>query len=194
MNRRSLAWLAALLMGLVSSAHAEPYLAVQQGYQCSSCHVNPTGGGLRNEFGAVFSQNVLASHGMPAGAPGWTGKVGDIVRLGGDLREAWTRTDVPNQDTQRGWNLDQVRVYGAVEPIAERLVLVLDESLAPGNAETREAYARYTDPTHGWYVKGGRFYLPFGWRLQDNSAFVRQLSGINMTTPDDGLELGYQLP
>jgi hypothetical protein len=71
---------------------------------------------------------------------------------------------------------------------------VVDELLAPGDAQVREAYARYMDPTRGWYVKAGRFYLPFGWRLEDNAAFVRDVSGVNTNTPDDGVELGLELP
>lgn len=179
---------------LPAGVYAEPYLAVQQGYKCAACHVNPTGGGLRNDFGIVFAENVLPAAPLPANVPVWSGKLGDFIRLGGDLREAWSRTEVPHQDTQRGWELEQVRVYGAVEVIPEHLALVVDESLAPGNALTREAYVRYSDPQVGWYLKGGRFYLPFGWRLQDNSAFVRQVSGINMTTPDEGVELGLETP
>ena len=33
--------------------------------------------------------------------------------------------------------------------------------------------------------------LPFGLRLQDQSAFVRQVTGINMATPDQGVEFGW---
>lgn len=193
-GRRSWCWVL-LLTTLAGAQHAsaEPYLAVQQGYKCGQCHVNPTGGGLRNDFGAVFTQNVLPAHAFPGDAPTWTGKLGDVVRLGGDLRETWTRIDVPDQDTQDGWDLQELRVYGAVEPIRDRLYLVVDEALAPGNAQTREAYARYADPARGWYVKAGRFYVPFGWRLEDDGAFVRAVSGINMTAPDDGVELGLEL-
>jgi len=186
-------WL--VLLGLFPvGVLAEPYLAVQQGYKCIQCHVNPTGGGLRNEFGAVFSQNVMPANAMPGSLPAWSGKIGDHLRLGGDLREDWTRTEVPDQASQQSWDLQQARVYGAVDAIPERLVLVVDELLAPGNAQTREAYVRYSDPARGWYVKGGRFYLPFGWRLQDDTSFVREVTGINMTVPDDGLELGLELP
>jgi hypothetical protein len=35
-------------------------------------------------------------------------------------------------------------------------------------------------------------YLPFGLRLQDTSAFVQQITGINMTTPDKGVEFGWE--
>jgi hypothetical protein len=79
-----------------------------------------------------------------------------------------------------------------VQVIPDRLGIYLDEALAPGNAHVQEAYVRYTDPQAGWYAKAGQFYLPFGWRLQDNSAFVREVSGISMTTPDNGIELGLE--
>ena len=51
---------------------------------------------------------------------------------------------------------------------------------------------RYGTTTDGFYIKGGQFYLPFGWRLQDQSAFVREDTGISMSTPDKGVELGYE--
>ena len=83
---RLLAVLAVCLALAAGTASAEPYLAVQQGYACSACHVNPTGGGLRNDFGVVFAQNVMPATGLPDGVPAWTGRVGEFLRLGGDLR------------------------------------------------------------------------------------------------------------
>ena len=35
-------------------------------------------------------------------------------------------------------------------------------------------------------------YLPFGYRLEDDNAFVRSLSGINMQAPDEGVEFGFE--
>ena len=35
-------------------------------------------------------------------------------------------------------------------------------------------------------------YLPFGYRFEDDNAFVRQLSGINMQAPDEGVEFGFE--
>ena len=44
-------WLLMALCLVAFRAHAEPYLAVQQGLKCGVCHVNPTGGGLRTVYG-----------------------------------------------------------------------------------------------------------------------------------------------
>jgi hypothetical protein len=73
-------------------------------------------------------------------------------------------------------------------------MLYLDQRVAPDESRAFEAYVRYGNAENGWYVKGGKFYLPFGWRLQDNTAFVRLLSGISMSAPDTGVEIGYEQP
>jgi hypothetical protein len=183
---------AAVLALLAGTVRAEPYLAVQQGYKCIACHVNPTGGGLRNDFGIVFAENLMPASALPDGVPVWTGRIGDFLRLGGDLRASWTRSDVPNASAQHATGLDQLRLYADVAVIPDRLGLYVDEGLAPGNARVLEAYARLSDASSGWYLKAGQFYLPFGWRLQDQSAFVREVSGINMVTPDSGVEIGLE--
>ena len=173
-------------------AAAEPYLAVQNGYKCVACHVNPTGGGLRTLFGVIFSENLLPAKSLPADFPVWTGKIASFLRMGGDLRASWSRSEVPNDPAQDQHQLDQLRLYADVALIPERLGVYIDEKVAPGDKQELEGYIRINDASHGWYLKAGKFYLPFGWRLQDQTAFVRELSGISMTTPDTGAELGVE--
>ncbi len=190
-RRWALAGFGLLLLAAGQAAMAEPYLAVRQDLKCVACHVNPTGGGLRNDFGIAFAKTGLPAHTVDK-AEVWTGKVAELVRLGGDLRTGWSNTEIPNQDSQHEFALDQMRVYGEVTVIADKLGVYLDQLVAPGNSQTQEAYVRYGNQNNGWYAKGGKFYLPFGWRLQDNTSFVRQTSGINMAAPDTGFEVGYE--
>jgi hypothetical protein len=176
----------------VAPALAEPYLAVQQGYQCVMCHVNPTGGGLRNEFGNIFAQNVMPAHTLDTGESTWTGAVSRFVAVGGNLRGQWLATEVPNQASTNEFEVAEARLYLRLEPIPGRLSVYVDERMAPGSASNLEAYARYRAADGRWFIKAGRIYLPFGLRIEDDSAFSRRVPGINMTTPDDGVEVGWE--
>ena len=182
-----------LLLWLASTAlHAEPYLAVQQGFKCVQCHVNPTGGGLRNAFGNAFAQTQLPAHRIDTGDQVWLGEVSKFLSVGGDLRADASRTDVPRQRSLNQFEVEETRLYVNLSPIPERLSIYVDERVAPGAASNMEAYARYWTANHRWYVKAGQMYLPFGLRLEDDSAFTRQVPGINMTTPDSGVEIGWE--
>jgi hypothetical protein len=194
MIARGVGGAAALLAVLLAtqSVRAEPYLAVQEGYKCNVCHVNPTGGGLRNAFGVVYAKSLLPAQGASGAMDAWMGRLIDAVRVGGDLRAAWTNSSVPNTPSQQQFALEQFRVYGDVAVIPDRLGVYVDEQVAPNSSQNMEAYVRYGNSNDGLYFKGGQFYLPFGWRLQDQTAFVREISGISMTTPEQGIEMGYE--
>jgi hypothetical protein len=173
-------------------AHAEPYLAVQLGLKCGQCHVNPSGGGLRTTFGDVIAQTVLPGQHLDTPLDNWTGQLGPYLRAGGDLRFEASLTQVPHAKSVQQFEMEQTRVYLEAEVIPNRLLAYVDEQVAPGGALNREAYLMYWSATHDWYVKAGQMYLPFGLRLQDQSAFIQTTSGINMTTPDEGVEFGWE--
>jgi len=192
---RFLGAMAAITLSLslsAAAARAEPYLAVQQGYKCVACHVNPTGGGMRNAFGNIFAQNILPAHHIEIGDDSWTGAINRYVMLGGDVRADWSSTDIPNQPRTNEFEVSDARIYLNVEPIPGRLSAYVDERVAPGSATNLEAYVRYWTADQAWFVQAGRMYLPFGLRLEDDSAFTRAVPGINMTTPDTGVAAGWE--
>lgn len=176
-------------------AAAEPYLAVRQGMPCSGCHVNPTGGGLRNAAGNAFAQNELAARRIETGATQWLGELHRFVSFGGDFRGNATYTNVPHaEDEELAFAVDELRAYLDIHVIPDRFSLYVDQRLAPGSSLNREAYARlFFDESKRYYVKAGQMYLPFGLRLEDDTALVRQVSGIGMDTPDTGVEFGLQM-
>lgn len=183
----------ALALGLLGGpcAFAEPYLAVRMGLKCETCHVNPTGGGLRSDFGDVFAQTVLPAHPIRGNWSLWTGEVAKVLRVGGDLRYDGNFTQTPHAASTDHLEVQQGRVYAEAEVVPNRLIFYADEQVTPGTAVNHEAYAIYWSGSHDWYVKAGRMYLPFGFRFEDQTAFVYDVSSITMYSPDNGLELGW---
>jgi hypothetical protein len=189
--RRFLAGLLVLAVLCGSRAHAEPYLAVRMGLKCEACHVNPTGGGLRTDFGDVFAQTALPAHPIQGDWGLWTGEVNKFLRVGGDLRYDFTATQTPGSKTVDQFAMQQTRAYLEAQVIPNRLLFYVDEQIAPGTAVNHEAYGLYWSAAHDWYVKAGQMYLPFGFRFEDQTAFKYDVTGTSMYEPDDGAEFGW---
>lgn len=195
MRMRLLALLAICLpvcfAALPRAAQAEPYFAVLKGVKCGSCHTSASGGGKRTAYGNVFAQAELPGRTLDLGKL-WTGEIGKYFSVGGDLRGGWDRLDVPGQDSTSDTALEEFLGYVEIKPFPRYLTLYVDARLRPDDPLVREKYARLTLPNGRWWARAGKFFLPWGFRLEDDGAFVRQVSGINYNTPDNGWEAGYE--
>jgi hypothetical protein len=188
--------LLSLTFGWTITAEAEPYLAIAAGLKCAQCHVNPTGGGKRNAFGMAYARSELARRTVLSdeGDTGWNGDLGKWFAIGGDYRGGYFENDMPGPNDQSQTTVRKATAYLEIRAVPDLLKFYFDEQFAPGDSVDREYYALLT-PANGKYtIKAGQFFLPFGLRIQDDTAFVRQRSGINFDTPDDGIELGLELP
>src|SRR5277367_1021317 len=145
MNQRLLLGVMLLLAGALGAgpANAEPYLAVEEGYKCNVCHVNPTGGGLRNDFGITYAKVLLPAETVDNSIDTWTGKLTDRLRIGGDLRADWSRDTAPNSPSAQAFALEQFRVYADLTILPDRLGIYVDEQVAPNGSQNEEAYVRY---------------------------------------------------
>jgi hypothetical protein len=190
--------LAFLLLGLtvvVSDLYAEPYLGVRSGRDCSGCHVNPTGGGMRNTGGVNYGKKTLSRRLIETNdaVDEWAGEINKWLAIGGDFRGEFSYTDTPNQSSENEFGIVRGTIYLDVKLIPSLLSLYIDEQIAPGSAINREAYALFTPQEGKFWVKAGQFFLPYGLRLEDDSAFIRQFTGINFNTPDKGVEVGLDI-
>lgn len=177
---------------LTSPAQAEPHFAVQTGFKCAQCHVNPAGGGMRNAFGQAWGQTQLPRKHIEEVGDAWTGEIHRLLAIGGNLRASGSVTDIPNQRTQSSFDVDEARLYLEVRALPDRLSLYVDQLIAPGGSSNREAFARLWFGDKKWYVQAGQMYLPYGLRLQDDTTFARQVTGVNFATPDRGVQLGFE--
>ena len=196
------ATLLALVLLAPAASIAEPYLAVRTGYKCMVCHVNPTGGGKRTEFGSSYSQTAMAAErldlmtGQTAAAgsepESWTGKLNDRFAFGADLRATSQYVAVPH-DTDTFAFKPSAQAYLEVKPIVDRLTIYLDERVSPGAATNRETYAVLWFANKSAYLKAGRMFVPFGLRIEDDTAFIRQATSTSFNSFDDGVEGGLEL-
>ncbi len=173
------------------SALAEPYLAVQKGLKCGLCHTSPSGGGKRTVYGNVYEQTEVSARTLHLGEL-WTGELGEYLAVGGDIRGGWKQVDVPGQPKTSETDLEEFLAYVEIRPFPKYLTIYVDAKLGPEDPVVREQYVRLSSADDGLYVKGGEFFLPYGLRIQDDDAFIRQVTGINFNTPDTGWQLGYE--
>lgn len=195
----ALAWI-----GGGSTAGAEVYLAVTEGYRCSQCHVNRTGGGMRTEFASVWAQTNLPFW-VPEREGGddalgkllRTGQAGP-VRMGADLRAVYEGTfGSGDRDDTNEFELDEANLYLEATLLDERVYLYADESFAPGGANNREAFGMLSLPLGKegdgrWWLKAGKFFQPFGLRQLDDETLTRGATGFSFTNSDEGIEVGFE--
>jgi hypothetical protein len=147
---------------------------------------------MRNTFGTLYGQTQLPARTLKAAGAPWTGDLGRYLGIGADLRGGATWSDVPGASSTSSFDINSLRAYVDLRVLPERLSLYIDERLAPGSANNAETYLRLWSTGHRFYLKAGQMYLPFGIRLQDDSAFTRETTNINFNTPDRGVEMGFE--
>ncbi len=210
-SRRQREWAAfgvfAIMLLATSGVRAEPYLAIQEGYKCSKCHVNMTGGGKRTDFGNIYVQTRLAKKfldwrglfddeeeidednpiGTDARSSFFSGRLNDYLAIGGDLRMRYERTDTPNNPTEDVFNQRKQNLYLEINLIPEHVTFY--QTLA-GGGDAREIFGLVQ--WNSFYLKAGEFFLPYGLRLLDDSAVTRAVTGFTYGTTDAGVEIGYE--
>ena len=188
--------IAALLFIVVlmhDEATAEPYLAVTKGMHCSSCHSHPAGGGKRNVYGNVFAQSELPARHLGGNDNDlWTGEIVKWLSVGADLRASYNYVDVPNTDSRSEFRITRGTVYAEATLVPNRLSMYIDQQIAPDSSINREAYVKLLSGNGKFHFAAGQFFLPYGLRLQDDTAFIRQVTGVNFFTPDRGVQAGYE--
>jgi len=208
--RRQASYAALCILGLVlwgtSSVRAEPYLAIQEGYQCSKCHVNMTGGGKRTEFGNIYVQTRLANRfwnwrdivgeldeddenpsKSDSSSSFFSGRLNDYIAIGADLRMRYEQTKTPSNPTQDVFNQGKQNVYLQVDLIPEHVMFYQTLS---GGGDAREIFGLLK--WNSFYVKAGEFFLPYGLRLLEDSAVTRAVTGFTYGTTDAGVEVGFE--
>ncbi|MEE9322494.1 MAG: hypothetical protein V3U76_18780 [Granulosicoccus sp.] len=187
--KRHLQQVSALLILLFAAdaVYAEPYLAIRSGQKCMACHINPTGGGKRTKFGRIYGQTVLPATGS---SKLLIDDVSDYLDVGADVRSSANMNMIDDASDELAFSTDRATIYFEAKLIPDRLTMYLDQRFAPGTSN-REAWLMYRAENKKNFLQAGAFYLPYGIRLEDDTAFIRETTGISFNNADNGIMLGH---
>ncbi len=171
---------------LAGNAAAEPYMSVREGYKCSKCHVNRTGGGKRTDYAQVYMHTRMAHNPLYPAAEGAkteeapsfaTGRLSETFSVGADFRTSLHKISTPGATNDvSGFNRPTecsgchtstsgggkvAELYLQMDAVPGRFAMVASQNLAP-SADSRELYALITDLPLEGFVKTGTFRLPTG--------------------------------
>ncbi len=178
---------------------------------CRACHINPSGGGMRNEHGRQFAQETLIfpkwesekkkeghGHGRHGGHTEHEEKKAEdggiafnrFLSVGGDFRFTYlhAQKESPSRFKDTFFPM-QMDIYLLFHP-HPRLSLFYQD----GIRGSREAFGLGQFANDTAHLKIGRFLPPFGLKLDDHTSFIRKELGFDNVygnESDAGIELGF---
>jgi len=166
-----------------TSVFSLPRLAAEHATPCQTCHINPTGGGMRNEFGqhsVAFNELCLPQTKKFFVQHPHSPRLSESVTFGFDTRYLVF-------DNGRIFRM-QTDFYLTAEPLNN--IFYHFRFWENGVAEH---YALVTLHDQRYYLKVGRFYPAYGLRNADHKAYIRERTGHGSNVYLDGLAMGAQL-
>lgn len=183
-----------LLLFCPTVVFAEPYLAIREGLKCSACHANRTGGGKRTRMGTGYGTQALPWEKIDLqekNIPHYWSILNDNLSVGGDFR-FFNESTFEKNNTANTFQTDKVNLYLSARLLPDMLSFYVDESVAPGGAQAREVFGIFEAlPAHGW-LKAGKILPAYGLRIEDDRAFIREVTGFNFNNSDLGVEAGVE--
>jgi hypothetical protein len=158
-----------LFLATINTAGALPRFSILTGMQCINCHVNPTGGELRNSFGSsdfVDSHLRLVAAHNDSTDFNFNPQLNEYILLGSDIRFQYLYDGSQKKTTFQS-------MEGSIHSLF-RLFTSTDLFVKYDFANTAyEAYGLYNFNSDNSYIKVGAFDPSYGIRLDDHTAYTR---------------------
>lgn len=191
---RAFVWAISMSVFSFGVCRGVPRYSVMYDQSCSLCHVDPSGGGARSLYGAQFFANTdLAMKQLPMEELGKIQPMlSDQVQIGFDGRTMFYGTEAYDQKSAVNTFMQMQGDLYVVFYLSPQWTFYLDKGLYSGF----EIFGMgHVLPFTG-YFKVGHFTPPYGMRLPDHKAFVRERLGFGKQSfglywEESGAEIGF---
>ena len=178
---------------------ARPEFAAQEDKECIFCHIDPAGGGPRNEVGQVFEDNYFEfpedfdAEAIMAEVEAVAKRLTTAV----DIRTAYIKTsDVDHSDRARAncnschSAIDSFYMMQGELTLNAQASKKVRMTLSNNMGATLNMFATIDAIPRTLYVKVGQFRIPFGIKQKDHNILVRQGYNLGSNKRDVGVEVG----
>lgn len=168
-----------VLLPFLPQALALPRFAARTGAKCQSCHVNPSGAGMRQIFGAEYGREKLPvpEWGANSELEDYTTLLTNFVGVGADFRTLYFLRQFP--DTGGPSNRNSFFQMQGDLYLNFRLAKNVSVYLSKGLYSGFETFGLFNIlPAHG-NVKVGKFVPDFGTKMDDHTTYIRTMTGFS---------------
>jgi hypothetical protein len=180
------------ILSVSSYSFSYPRFAAISGDKCMDCHVNPTGGGMRNFYGTEAAKRFLNMEMFKqiANKTQFSPKINDFISIGSDVRLVQIDNQIPDRPNQNAFMTMQGDLYIDAKVNDFVNVLVTSGIEIPFIPMKFEVFGMISQlPLRGFF-KAGRFYPNYGIRVVEHRAFQRLYLLNTPYSADGGFEIG----
>ena len=164
---------------------ALPRFALEQGSSCMNCHVNPTGGGMRNDYGSnIYNlEELTVRKWISKGDEDWDGYVTDNIHIGGEFR---LMSFEGNKES--GTFPMQAEIYGNID-INKDVDFYFE---LPLKGENYDFFLLFDElPNYSW-IKIGQSSPNYGLMVDDHTAFIKSGNRTSLSSDNNDLDKGFR--
>jgi hypothetical protein len=169
-----------LLVLVLADAVALPRFAARTGARCQSCHINPSGGAMRQAWGAEYGREKLPvpSWATSFEAEDFTTLLTNVMGVGADFRTLYFYQQRPDSVRDKNAFFQMQGDLYVNFRLAKKVNIFLKKGLYSGF----EAFGLLNILPANGHVKVGKFVPAFGTRLDDHTAYIRTVTGFSPET------------
>ena len=173
-----------ILIFFFSFVFTLPRFSLEESSSCLSCHINPTGGAMRNDYGSnVYTLDELTIRKwIPKSDEDWDGYITDNVQIGGEFR-------IQSYESESGSATFpmQAELYANID-INKDVNIYFELPMGQnGLADNYDIFLLFNELPSNMWLKIGKTSPNYGLMIDDHTSFIKSGNGSKLNLIDDNV-------